>query len=189
MSCTFVDEATEATLLNLPGAVAFSHNFPGSLTTHAMADGSVLTDGRVIEPETLTISGKLSTTSLGSTPEDPARIRRTLEQIRQAGTRVSVQFPDWSAFRMMVGSWVVDGDETQDPGFTINLGEAQLASSSRVSVEALPGANPGPPRPDVAAGLASTNERGTVPTSLAASLANSADAGLGGLVNLLPGGI
>lgn len=185
MSVVVTNAETETVVLYLDGIERGSHTFDGVVTNHPLSDGSQRTDGRLIRPRTLSLSGTFGAffgrdgQLVGSPRVD--EVVGILRELQVAGTRLVVQFPDRAPIEdMQLERFSEDFTPSLNPPLVIDLKEVRTASRRQVLLQPA-GATEGPPRADVEAGQAETEERGAVPNK---SLSAAALDSLSGLLGL-----
>lgn len=188
MPVILTNAETEAVILYLDGITAGSHVLDGTVTNHPLSDGSQRTDGRIIRPRTLSISGTVGAffSREGQLVGDERvdEVVGILRELQVAATRVSVSFPGRAPIDdMQVERFTEDFDPTENPPISIELKEVRTASRRAVLLEPT-GASTGQPRAEFADGLEESQERGALPSkSISATIIDGVFgfAGLGSL--------
>ena len=161
--------------LVLDGAIAIaSTRIDGNVTRYTAADRSALSDGRISLPGSATIDALVSPVAVlpTATPSGPTRIAQVRAWLADVATRaveVAIQIPGDAPFAGLLIERVDEQKtDTDAVDFRITLVEVTIASTRGVTLTSLP-RPPAIPRPDTAAGQATTTDVGTRPTSLLAT--------------------
>lgn len=191
-----IREADESVAVTLDGIVQQRESYGGHVTTRPRPDGIPLTDGRRLDPIRASLQGTIPTSTVpDGTTVGPDRIREVTEALRTlqiSGARVAV-YTDGAAplVSMQVERFDLDRDASEDPALIVDLVERIDTRPRVVQLQPLPAATKGPPRADVADGLAATQEQGptsTVPVRDQSYVAGGLDFGVDIVAPLSPFG-
>lgn len=161
-----LDETIETVVVTLPGAVGVSWLLDGAATSYVTSARQSRTDGVTVMPDLATVRGTL--TGGGAAIDNTIA---TLRRLRDSGSTVTIQRPG----RAPIASMQIERISTEEgitngAEFSIDLKQRRTARSREVTLadQAPPAATQGPPREDIAAGQAETEQAGERPVSVLA---------------------
>ena len=167
---TLIRESDETVALTLDGIFRKQQAHRGRVTSRPVSDLSPQADGILREPIRISLEGTIPTNTVPTgTLLGQSRVQEvidTLTGLQISGERVAVYAADEAGVAsMLVESFAIDSDPSEDPGLSVELVERRFARARTVQLQPIPAAVKGPPRADVADDFAETAEQGPMATT------------------------